>query len=130
MLRRLPATAAGQQAPVAGRRQGPPPGRGPEQRLDELATSLKLSTQQKIEVKAILQNQRQQMEALRSTGDRDKTRDGLRGLESDTDAKLKAVLSAEQYSKYLAQKPQHGPGGKAPKGGKPGKDPRTSKASS
>ncbi|RTQ53383.1 hypothetical protein EJV47_01175 [Hymenobacter gummosus] len=137
----LLATAVGatleqpQQEPPT-RPQGPPPGRGPganpETRAEELAKSLKLSGKQKNEVTTILKNQHQQMEALRNSqggdADREKGMSQMRRLDSETDAKLKAVLSAAQYNQYLAQKPgprdgKGGKGGKPPKGERPAKAP-------
>jgi Spy/CpxP family protein refolding chaperone len=108
----------------ASRPPGPNPGRGgnPEQRVAALSKQLKLNDQQKREVTTILQNQHRQLEALRGSaaGDRDHGREGMRQVESNTDAQLKAVLTPAQYSQYQAQKPK--PGG--PRGDKAGRPPK------
>lgn len=105
------------------RPQGPPPGRGPghnpEQQAADLTKKLKLNDKQQGEVTAIFKNQQQQLEALRGSkpptdADREKGMEQMRRVDTDTDARLKAVLTPAQYNQYLAQKPQ--PGG--PKGGK------------
>jgi periplasmic protein CpxP/Spy len=113
----------------AARPQGPPPARGgnPQERAEQLAKSLKLNSQQQKEVMTILQNQHQQLEALRSSAsaetDRAKGMSQRRRLDGETDAKLKAVLSVEQYNQYLAQKPQPG-GPRDGQGGKGGRPPK------
>lgn len=125
------AEAATGQEP-SSRPQGPPPGRGPghspEQQAAELARKLKLSDKQKQEVAAIFQDQHQQLEALRGSnppaaGDREKGLEQMRRLQTDTDARLKGVLTAAQYQQYEAQRPQPG-GPRGNKDGKRGKSPK------
>ena len=72
----------------------------------ELLKDLDLSDKQQAKVDVIFKNQQQQMDALRSSagGDREKAMSNRRRIESQTDAKLKTVLTSEQYAKYQAKK--------------------------
>jgi Spy/CpxP family protein refolding chaperone len=115
--------------------QGRPAGKarpkgGPHGQAD-LAKELNLSGKQKTQVEAIQKEQRQKMEALHkgagAEGDREKRMADMRRLDDETDAKLKSVLSAEQYAQYQTQKQQRPQGlregGKGQQGGPRGQRP-------
>jgi periplasmic protein CpxP/Spy len=84
-------------------------GRGPGNRLAEMTKELSLTSEQQASVAAIWQEQVQQLQAQRSAGgteDRAARMQQLRALEESTDAKLKAVLTPEQFQQYQAKKQQ------------------------
>ncbi|AHJ97208.1 hypothetical protein [Hymenobacter swuensis] len=82
-------------------------GRGQGNRLAEMTKDLNLTADQQTRVAAIQQEQMQQMQAQRGTGgteDRTARMQQMRAQEESTDAKLKGVLTPEQYQKYQAKK--------------------------
>jgi len=97
-------------APAApqGQMQGPPPGgRGgmggdPAKRLEMMQKRLKLSDDQTAQVKAIFDDGRSKMEALRSNtalAPQDRRTQG-RALMEQENAKVEAVLTPDQKAKY------------------------------
>ena len=92
--------------PPQERPAGPRPG---GQHGEELFKDLDLTAKQQAKEEVIFKNQQQQLEALRgsTTDDREKAMSNRRRIESQTDAKLKTVLSSEQYAKYQAKKQEH-----------------------
>ena len=109
---------------------GPPPGppdgqmrgRGPnaERELGQLTQTLSLTPDQQTQVKALLQERRGKMEALRS-GENPPSREQMQAIRKDTDAKIAALLNDDQKTKFAAWQQQRmqgrGPGG--PGGGEP-----------
>lgn len=85
--------------PTTGRADG-----GPDQMLRQLTAGLDLTADQQPQVDAIQQKQGQQMEALRSSGDRSRMMSEMRRLDDEADAQYKQVLTAEQYAKLQANK--------------------------
>ena len=75
-------------APAGAEPEQPP---GHPHRLQRLQTVLKLSDQQRDEIAKIFEETRPQLEALRRQGQE---------LREKTQARLKAVLTAEQMAKY------------------------------
>jgi len=115
-------------APPAG---SPPPGdrhgpgmRGPN--FDRLAEYLNLTDEQKPKVKAILDGQRDQMRDAwqdQSLSPKDHMTK-MKAIREDTMAKLKTVLTVDQFKKFQDMRPmtggpRHGPPGGPPPGGPP-----------
>jgi protein CpxP len=93
--------------PPDGQMQGPPPGgRGgmmnPERRVEMLQKRLDLSADQTAQVKAIFEGERGKMEALRSNSDMapQDRRTQMMTIHQDSDAKIHAVLTPDQKTKY------------------------------
>jgi Spy/CpxP family protein refolding chaperone len=115
-------------APPAG---GPPPGdrhgpgmRGPN--FDRLAEQLNLTDDQKPKVKAILGDQMEQMRDLWQDPSlsREDRMAKMKAIREATDAKLKAVLTVDQFKKFQDMRPmmggpRHGPPGGPPPGSPP-----------
>jgi len=103
---------------------GPPPeGRmgqrgNPEREIAQLTQALSLTPDQQAQVKALLKERREKVEALRANGERP-SREQMQAIRKDSDTKINAVLNDDQKSKYAAWEEQHrrgprGPGGDAP----------------
>lgn len=105
--------------------EGPPPPdgqmrRGPniDRELGQLTQTLSLTPDQQTQVKALLQERRGKMDALRAGGAQP-TREQMEGVRKDTDGKINALLNDDQKAKYAAWQQQRmqqrrGPGGDAP----------------
>jgi Spy/CpxP family protein refolding chaperone len=112
--------------PPDGQMQGPPPGGpgrgGPERRLEMLKHRLNLSDDQTAQVKSIFEGQRAKMEALHSNTSMDPQdrRAQMMAIRQDGEAKIGAILTPEQKSKYQAMEARHerrgGPDGPPPSG--------------
>ncbi len=73
----------------------------------QLSQKLNLSDEQKTQLKPIFVERRQKMEALRnSTQDKTEKRKEARQIMKDSDAKIKGVLTADQYTQYKQLKHQ------------------------
>jgi Spy/CpxP family protein refolding chaperone len=102
-------------APPAGGPPGPGMrGRGPN--FDMIAQRLNLTDDQKPKVKAIFDEQRQKMRDLRDNQDlsRDDRMAQMQTIRKDTDGKLKAVLTADQFKQWQEMEsrmrgPRNGP---------------------
>jgi periplasmic protein CpxP/Spy len=107
-----------------GDHQGPPggPRGGMQDRGAKLAEELGLSDDQKTKFQEVMKEQGDKRKALRedtSLSDDDKKTKG-KALRDETDAKIKAILTAEQYEKWQKlQQGRRGPGGPGGPGGKP-----------
>ncbi len=111
--------------PPATQTQGPPPGGGmgggrggmmsPEQRLAMMKEQLGLSDDQSTKIKAILEESRGKMTALR--GDSSLSQDDMRAkmmaMNQDQNSKIRAILTADQQTKFdaMQQRTRRGPGG-------------------
>ena len=128
-LRADDATNTPPATPPAG---GPPPegpgpgmrGRGPN--FDMVAQRLNLTDDQKPKVKAILDDQRQQTRDLWQNQDlsREDRMAQMKTIHEATDAKLKAVLTADQFMQWQQMRarmggPRNGPPGGPPPGSPP-----------
>lgn len=100
--------------PPPGQNQGPPPRYGgggpggPERRMEMLQRDLNLSPSQATQVKALLETERTKMDALRgntamSSEDR---RSQMMAIHQDSDAKMRALLTPDQVTKYDAMQAQ------------------------
>jgi Spy/CpxP family protein refolding chaperone len=84
---------------------GPPPGqmgqRGPnaERELAQLTEALALTPDQQTQVKTILKERREKMEALRASGAQP-TREQMMAARKDTDGKISALLNDDQKTKF------------------------------
>ncbi|RSK43491.1 hypothetical protein [Hymenobacter perfusus] len=99
---KVKAKTDGDEKPGAGRG-----GRGPGNRMAEMTKDLNLTADQQTRIAAIQQEQLQQMQAQRGTGgpeDRTARMQQMRVQEESTDAKLKGILTPEQYQQYQAKK--------------------------
>lgn len=115
----MAAGARAQDAPP----QGPPPGgmgRGgmmmdPGRRAEMMKTQLGLSDDQTTQVKAVFADEQTKMQALRdSGGDPADMRPKMMAIREASTAKLKGILTADQFKKYeemMQQMRQRGPGG-------------------
>jgi Spy/CpxP family protein refolding chaperone len=101
---------------------GGPPGGGQRGRggpsIEMLTTNLSLTADQIPKVKAALDEQRQKMGELRNETDQQVRRTKMQSLRTDTTAKMKEILTAEQFAKYEKMGP--GMRGNRPPGGAPG----------
>jgi len=83
---------------------GGPPGGGQRGRggpsIEMLTTNLSLTADQIPKVKAALDEQRQKMGELRNETDQQVLRTKMQALRTDTTAKMKEILTAEQFAKY------------------------------
>jgi Spy/CpxP family protein refolding chaperone len=96
------------------RQRGP----NPEREIAQLTEALALTPDQQTQVKALLKERREKVEALRSGGERP-SREQMEGVRKDTDAKINALLNDDQKTKYAAwekERMEHrrGPGGDGP----------------
>jgi Spy/CpxP family protein refolding chaperone len=101
---------------------GGPPGGGQRGRggpsIEMLTTNLSLTADQIPKVKAALDEQRQKMGELRNETDQQVRRTKMQALRTDMTAKMKEILTAEQFAKYEKMGP--GTRGNRPPGGAPG----------
>jgi len=101
---------------------GGPPGGGQRGRggpsIETLTTNLSLTADQIPKVKAVLDEQRQKMGELRNETDQQVRRTKMQALRTDMTAKMKEILTAEQFAKYEKMGP--GMRGNRPPGGAPG----------
>ncbi|UPL47617.1 hypothetical protein [Hymenobacter sublimis] len=99
-------TATDATAPTEGR--GGAGGRGGRgNMLAEMTKELNLTADQQTKVAAIQQEQMQQMQTLRASGettDRQARMQQMRSLDESTNAKLQGVLTPEQFQQYQAKK--------------------------
>lgn len=95
---------------ASGQTQGPPPGPGgprhggPEHRAEMLQHELNLTTDQYTQVKALLEVERREMDALHANSSlsREAVHSQMMTLHGSTDAKIRALLTSEQAAKYDA----------------------------
>ena len=102
--------APGQDAPAqTGRGQG-----GGDRYKD-----LNLSADQKTKLDALMQEERANRPARNGQQGppSDADRQAMATRRADMDAKVKGILTPEQYTKYQAMRPQRGQGGQRPAGG-------------
>jgi len=91
--------ATAQEAKPGGKRG---PGPSVEQRLDRLTEQLKLTDEQKPKVKTVLEEETKKMQDLRgdTSVSREDRMDKIQTIQKETAAKLKGILTPEQYEKY------------------------------
>jgi Spy/CpxP family protein refolding chaperone len=80
-------------------RRGPP---SVEQRVDRLSTELKLTDEQKTKVTALFEDDAKKMRELRSDKNltREEQREKFRSMRSESESKLKQILTPEQWEKH------------------------------
>lgn len=78
-----------------------------ERMFDQLSQKLNLSSDQQQQLKPIFAERHQKMQALRTSSDskRDKRKEAKQIME-DSDAKVKGVLTADQFTQYQQLKQQ------------------------
>jgi periplasmic protein CpxP/Spy len=95
------------QVALAGQYQGPNQDRGgrramdPDARLERLSKELKLTDEQKTQLKPILEDQQKQFQALRddNTLTREKRRSKLQEIRQSTQEQMNSVLTSDQQAK-------------------------------
>jgi len=120
-LRADDATNTPPSAPPAGDHGPGMRGRGPN--FDMIAQRLNLTDDQKPKVKEILGSQREQMRDLWQNQDmsRDDRMAKMKSIREDADAKLKAVLTADQFEQWQKMESRmRGPRNRPPGGPPPG----------
>ncbi len=81
-----------------------------EQQLDRLSTKLNLTDDQKPKVKAVLEDQQAKMKDIHSDTSLDKSarREKMQTLHKDVMAKMKGILTEDQFTTYQAMSQHHG----------------------
>jgi|ERR1019366_700429 hypothetical protein len=88
-----------------GGEYGSRPKQDPQVQTDKMAQELGLSADQKAKVLVINTETIQKMETISANkGDREAMHAERKKIQEDKEAKLKAILSADQFNKYLAKK--------------------------
>ncbi len=86
-------------------------GRSPEERAqrqtEQLTKQLNLSTEQAEKVKALSDDRMKQMQEMRASGARP-DRQKMQELQENYEAKLKPILSTEQWTKYEKMREEQG----------------------
>lgn len=88
--------------PSAGQQTGPPPGRGPEQRIQRMQRELNLTPDQTEKVRSIFAADRDKFMAIRndSSLSQEDRRDKMMKLQHEQSDKIKAVLDDSQKAKF------------------------------
>jgi Spy/CpxP family protein refolding chaperone len=97
-----------QNAPAADANKGGGKGYSVDRQLDRMTTQLSLTDEQKPKVKAVLENQQTKMREIRNESDQDARRTKMQDLRKDTQAKMKAILTDDQYKKYQEMSQRRG----------------------
>jgi periplasmic protein CpxP/Spy len=82
-----------------------------EERYKQLDEALKLTDEQKPKVKAALEDAQTKMQEARNAPQEER-RDKARTIMADQDKKMKEILTADQYTKYVEMRPARGGGKK------------------
>jgi len=91
----------------------------PQERVDKMAKELGLTDEQKAKVLDVFTQQQKDMPKPPAEGtfDREAMREQRMKMRQEQNAKLKAILTEEQYAKFEKMMPAgRGPGGPPPKG--------------
>ena len=131
------AVAFGQDSSPMGQGPGPRGGRGmdPDVQLDHLSQQLKLTGDQKKQIKPILQDQAKKLHALHEDASLspEERWDKVRQIHEDTIKHIRPLLTADQQKQYDEMNKkgaQRGPGGHHPQGEPPPPPPEQSPSSS
>ena len=110
--------------PPDAQTQGPPPGgpgggrMDPARRLAMMKDQLGLSDDQTAKIKAIMDESRGKMEGVRadSSLSQDDSRAKMMAINQEQNSKIRAVLTADQQTKFdaMQQRMRRGPGGPPP----------------
>jgi len=78
------------------------PGGDPKQRVEQLATRLNLNAEQKTKLTAIFEDDMKKMRELRADQSvpQEQRREKVRAMREDTNKKVKAILTSEQWEKW------------------------------
>ncbi|MFA6564906.1 MAG: hypothetical protein WCV00_23575 [Verrucomicrobiia bacterium] len=94
----------------------PPPGVGPRDPVAMLTTEMSLTSDQQTEIKAIFEVSHLKMEAVMedTTLSKEAKMAKMKELRTSTDTAIRALLTADQQTKFdeLQKKRQRGPGGR------------------
>jgi Spy/CpxP family protein refolding chaperone len=82
-----------------------------EERYKQLDEALKFTDEQKPKVKAALEDAQTKMQEARNAPQEER-RDKARTIMADQDKKMKEILTADQYTKYVEMRPTRGGGKK------------------
>jgi len=120
-------TAYAQMAtPGAGEAHGQRQPMSSDQRLQMMTQQLSLTGDQQEQIKPILENESQQMQALRSDtalSQQDRM-SKMQAIRKDTASQIKPILNADQQTKYQEMMSHQGHRGKGPDGGAPPQSPQ------
>jgi periplasmic protein CpxP/Spy len=107
------------------KQMGPGEGGGQQDRMAKMAEELKLTDDQKAKVKTATQEQMEKMRAIRSDDSltQEQKREKGKALRDEMTAKMKEILTPEQFTQWEKMRPQPGqrPGGPGGQGGGQGK---------
>ena len=89
------------------------PGFSPQQRVDRMASTLNLTDAQKTKVTALFEEQGKKIRELRADTNvpQDQRREKARALRQESDKKLQAILTPEQWEKWQKERAQMRPRG-------------------
>ena len=116
--------SANAQEPPAGEHMGQRHRMTPDEELQRLDKSLKLSDDQKSQIKPILEDRQKKMVDLRSDSSlsREDRMGKMRSIMEDSNGKIRNVLNDDQKKQFDEMQQHmrgHGPGGHGPGGGAP-----------
>jgi Spy/CpxP family protein refolding chaperone len=97
-----------QDAPQADAKKGGKKQFTIEQQMERMTTTLTLTDEQKPKVKAVLEGQQKKMQEVRSESDQDTRRTKMQDLRKETETKMKAILTDEQFKKYQEMSQRRG----------------------
>jgi len=97
--------------PRAGQR-----GEMAKERLAKLAEELNLTAEQKTKIEAALKAQAETIRGLRDATP-EVRREKMQAVRKEMEAKMKEILTAEQYAKWEKTRQQRGPAGQGRRGG-------------
>ena len=101
-----------QDAPKADAKKGGKKGFTIEQQMERMTTTLTLTDEQKPKVKAVLEGQQKKMQEIRDESDQDTRRTKMQDLRKETETKMKAILTDDQFKKYQEMNQRGKKGGK------------------
>lgn len=91
-----------------------------KERLAKLTEELGLTAEQKTKLEAVLKEQAESMRGLRDAAPEER-REKMQAARKEINAKVKGILTAEQYAKWEKLREERGPGGPGgPRRGGPG----------
>lgn len=76
-----------------------------EQRVKALTETLKLTEEQQTKLKAIFDEQTEAMSKIDSSLSREERREAMQKIQTDSQSKIKEILTAEQFQTYNASRP-------------------------
>jgi len=81
-----------------------------KERLAKLSEELELTADQKTKIEAVLKEQAESMRGLRDAAPEER-REKMQAARQEINAKIKGILTADQYAKWEKIREERGPGG-------------------